>query len=159
MKMRSTPTKEATLGCGIDLVAVERFKKWVSFTDDELARVFTDKEIKAYRAECHEASDEVKSSYLAARYAAKEAFYKAFSSALVMMEKTAVSFPLLFLCRHVSVEKKVWGVPELVVDWQAFEKKVGPPLPELYAYLSLSHERKMACAMVVLIAQSDDRLY
>lgn len=126
---------------GTDIVCVDRFKKWKSYSYDQLRRVFAKQEIDYCRDDM---------SCLAVRFAAKEAFFKALSAMLVKLGLTKHEFTFLFLCQHIYVDKTTWDVPVFVVDWQKIGKKIQAELPELQVELSISHERKYAIACVII---------
>ena len=133
------------LGVGTDIVQVDRFNSWKKYSKDQLSRVFSEQELK------HAFKDsEYNLEYLASRFAAKEAFYKALSQALVNLKLTKNSFPFLFACKHVELIKPVWGVPELKVDWKFFEEKIENKLPKLSTFISLSHEKLHVVAFVII---------
>lgn len=89
---------------------------------------------------------------LAARFAAKEAFFKALSATLEHKRLTQKEFSLSFICRRVSVIQSSWGAPQLVIDWQSISEKIAHVLPPLSTHLSLSHDGSMAIALVVIEA-------
>jgi len=130
---------------GTDIVAIERLKRFESFSYDQMRRIFSGEELDYCKL-----GDSFDWEKLAARFAAKEAFFKALSAALVALGKTKHEFSFLFLCQHVSVSKITWDVPVLVVTWEAIEEKVGEKLPDLRAEVSISHEKSHAIATVLL---------
>ena len=136
------------LGIGTDIVLTERFNNWVTYAPQRLAKIFTPQELR----DC--SSDGVLiPEKLAARFAAKEAFYKAFSVALVQLGLTGKTFSLLFACPHVTITAGTWQVPVLKIDWAVFEKKIGANLPALSVHVSISHEKTAAIAFVVISHQ------
>jgi len=126
---------------GCDIVAVKRIRKFERFSRDKLTKIFSEEELDYCKADW---------ASLAARFAAKEAFFKAFSSLLVKLKITSHEFSLLFLCKHVSVDKTTWDVPSLKVNWEAIEKKIQQKLPVLEVELSIAHENDFAVAYVVM---------
>jgi len=133
------------LGVGIDLVNVSRLSSWTLFKQEQLLKVFSESEL----ADCRKPGG-FDTKRLASRFAAKEAFYKALSVALVKLGKTEQSFSLLFACGCVQTKMSVFDVPVLVVKWAEFEKKICSKLPAMSADISLSHEGDIAAAVVVL---------
>lgn len=135
------------LGVGVDIVSVDRFESFKKYSHEQLRRIFSENELTycktedacSYLTEC-----------LAARFAVKEAFFKALSAALVKLGKTDREFSFLFSCKHVEVVRGTWEVPELLVDWKAFEKKIGGELTSMQVDVSLSHEKK-GCAVAIVI--------
>src|SRR5437870_5037197 len=95
----------AIIGIGIDSVEIDRLKKWYYYPQTKLERIFTKHEL----AYCLE--NEIKSAErFAVRFAAKEAFFKAFSEFLKELSFLAVA-------RHVSIEKSNSGKPILTINW------------------------------------------
>jgi len=133
------------LSIGTDIVKVDRFSSWKNFSKKQFLRVFLENELE----DCKKDGmyDFVR---LAARFAAKEAFFKALSSALVKLGFTKNEFSFLFLCKNVEISKTTWGVPVLKIDWSVLQGKIGQKLPEFEVELSLSHEKDYAVAFVVL---------
>ncbi len=134
------------LGVGVDIVEVARFQSWTKASQQRLSRVFTEQELN----DCQRNNNAYDAEKLAARFAAKEAFFKALSATLINLKKTQQTFSLLRLCSAVAVTTPVWGVPVLIVDWKALEKIIHQPLPILTVHLSLSHERSHAIAYVLI---------
>lgn len=123
------------LGSGIDMVAIERFKEWNTKPTDQLSRIFSTDEI-AYCLEIPTKSAE----RFAVRFAAKEAFYKAYCS-----WHTNATVPIITACKAVSVAKCVNNVPQLLVNWQALHVSFEP-----VCHVSLTHTAEMALALVIL---------
>jgi holo-[acyl-carrier protein] synthase len=120
------------IGIGIDLVTIERFALWHTYSRLRLKKIFSDQEID------YCLSVPIKSAErFAARFAAKEAIYK------VLHGLTKV--PFLTLCKQVAVDKG-----QLVVAWHTLQ------LEEHSAHLSISHGQTIAIAMVV-IQKSNNR--
>ncbi len=144
------------LGTGIDIVQNGRLESWVE-SEQHLAKVFTTQELELYHDEFSVTQPldqtlerQKKAAYVAARYAAKEAFYKALSAVLLELRMTRYTFSFLFCCQGIEVIKHEWGVPRMVVDWAFFEAKIDRKLPDLQVHTSLSHERDYAVASVVI---------
>ena len=136
---------------GTDIVAVERLKRFDRFSYDQMRRIFSREELDYCKL-----GDSFDWQKLAARFAAKEAFFKAMSAMLVSLGKTKHEFSFLFLCQHVSVSKTEWDVPVLVVAWEAIEEKIREKfLSRVFtktpvSQLSLAHEQSHAIATVLL---------
>ncbi len=133
-------------GIGTDVVKISRFDSWSQASEKRLFRVFSVQETR----DCVMRGKGYDASKLAARFAAKEAFFKALSATLVSFGKTQQTFSLLSLCGLCQVVKPVWGVPILSVDWQGIETLIKEPLPKLSVQLSLAHEGEYASAFVVI---------
>jgi phosphopantetheine--protein transferase-like protein len=135
------------LGIGTDIVAVERFVAWSTYSEAKLLRIFSRNEL----ADCLREDGTYFPERLAARFAAKEAFYKALSNALFDLSYTQKNFSLLAICTMVAVDKNnEWQLPLLKVDWQAIGLLIQKSIPSIQTHLSLSHEKKIAQAFVVL---------
>ena len=131
------------LGMGTDIVKVSRLQSW-EHKPDYLRKIFSEQEIE------YCTKPVFKPNCLAARFAAKEAFFKALSQTLVQLNMIQKEFALLFACKHVEVVKSTWDVPKLKINWGAFEKVIEQKLPKLQTFLSLSHEKDMAVAFVIV---------
>ncbi|MBX9830540.1 4'-phosphopantetheinyl transferase superfamily protein [Candidatus Babeliales bacterium] len=139
------------IGIGTDIAQVARFNAWLSFSREQLYKIFSENELLESGFTELSAHDQVQK--LAVRFAAKEAFFKALSAALVQLGLTETTFSFLFLCKHVQVIKQTWEIPQLCVDWQAIERKIGKQLPKLMVHLSLAHERLHVVAFVLLVKE------
>jgi holo-[acyl-carrier protein] synthase len=124
------------LGVGIDLVSVARVERMVDRWGMKfLKRVFTDGEIAYCRGRARPALS------LAARFAAKEAFFKAVSH----RNPGGIGF------RSIEVVVGSEGGPALSVHGRAREA-----LGTLDAALSISHDRELAVAIVVVSPEVND---
>jgi holo-[acyl-carrier protein] synthase len=120
-------------GIGIDIVAIERFQKFVDSNNTTLLqRLFTPRE----QTLC--SSRKNSASCYAARFAAKEAFLKALGTGL----RDGISW-LDIEITHDDLEK-----PELLLSGKALDIFTAKGLST--AFLSLSHDSGNAIAMVVL---------
>lgn len=133
-------------GIGVDIVNVSRFQSLATASQERLLRVFSSEEL----VDCIKPDKTYDLAKLAARFAAKEAFYKALSASLVHLCLTQQTASLLTLCRPVQVTTPFWGVPTLMVDWKAIEEIIKNSLPTMRVNLSLSHEKEQAIAFVVI---------
>ncbi|HWP37172.1 MAG TPA: holo-ACP synthase [Gemmatimonadales bacterium] len=123
------------VGIGLDIVAVERIARPLGDGDGGFeALVFT----QAEREACQRRVDRAQA--LAARFAAKEACLKALGTGL----KTGMSF------QQVEVLERSDGRPELRLSGAAAER--AQALGVRRVLVSLSHEREVAAAAVVLEA-------
>lgn len=140
----------AVTGIGIDIAQINRFEQWLEHDDQQLKKLFNDGELLELRAAADEEGLHAAHRFIASRFAAKEAFYKAFSATLVELNHVAHPFSFFQACKHVSIVKGRLGVPACVVDWHHFENLIHAQLPHLHAMLSISHEKEYAVAQVVI---------
>ena len=120
-------------GIGTDIVAVERFQRFIDTGNSAVIdRLFT----KAERSRCGSRKDAA--SCLAARFAAKEAFLKALGTGL----RDGISW------QDMEVSNDALGKPELVLSGKAAEQFHAKGV--IRVHLSLSHDSGSAIAMVVL---------
>lgn len=136
------------VGLGIDVVAVRDFAELLNtgstfseqvFTTDELA---TAAELPGIRRDQH----------LAARFAAKEAFVKAWSAATVTQSPLV---PPTQTWAGIEVRTDVLGRPSVTLLGrvrEAVEESVGP----LDIHVSLTHEPAYAAAVVLLDRRIDN---
>lgn len=120
-------------GIGVDIVAIERFQRFIDAGNSAvMERLFTPDE----RSLCRSRKDVA--SCMAARFAAKEAFLKALGTGL----RAGISW------QDMEVSNNALGKPELTLSGKAAEQvKVNGATG---AHLSLSHDSGNAVAMVVL---------
>lgn len=132
------------LGIGTDIVEVNRFESWKTFSKTQLSKVFTEQEL----IDCTQEGI-LQAEKLAVRFAAKEASYKALSATLIKLGYTNISFSFMFACSLISVIKTTWGLPILDIKWSAFNEKIGQKLPPITTHLSLSDEKNHVVACVI----------
>jgi holo-[acyl-carrier protein] synthase len=119
-------------GIGVDMVEIGRVAKLIGEDRGFAARIFTDREI----AYCE--SKFSKAQHYAARFTAKEAFFKALGTGF----RDGMSW------QDVEVENDALGKPQLRLAAVALEQFRKRKLKK--AILSLSHTREMAVALVVI---------
>jgi len=121
-------------GIGIDAIDINRFSDWHNYPQKKLLRVFTPEEI----VYCLTVPAKTAERF-AARFAAKEAFYKAFSST-----EPQHNVPFLTLCKAIRIHSSGSGKPELRVAWQILNTT------PLKSFISLTHTPTTATAIVIL---------
>lgn len=122
------------LGTGIDCVDIVRFNHWHKKSLEELAHMFAPAEITY----CLE--NTIKSAErFAVRFAAKEAFAKAFAA-----WQNRIT-PLSLICKAVHVTKNAQNVPCLSIEWIALNAPHGA-----ICHLTLSHSNTVAIAQVII---------
>ena len=119
-------------GVGVDMVEIGRVRKLIEQDQGFAQRIFTDREI----AYCE--SKFSKAQHYAARFTAKEAFFKALGTGF----RDGMSW------RDVVVENDCRGKPQLRLTAAALRQFRRRKLKK--AMLSLSHTREMAVALVVV---------
>ncbi len=137
-------------GIGIDISQIDRFKSFDKFSKERLLEVFSKDEIEELARKKTDNSSDFIYQFYASRFAAKEAFYKALSNALVSLKVTDSTFSFKFARQHVQVIRTSWDIPALEVQWDKFEEKIGKKLPDLKTHLSLSHEKIHSVAVVIV---------
>jgi holo-[acyl-carrier protein] synthase len=117
-------------GVGIDIIEVERMRQTVEeYGEAFLRKVFTPTELNYSRARKNV------HHHLAARFAAKEAFSKAF----------ATGWSGLFRWRDVEVSNDPLGKPEITVHGE-MKKELG----QRQILLSISHSERAVVAVVLI---------
>ena len=120
---------------GIDSVEIERFDAWKKYSHASLLKIFSASEL-AYAL-----SNQFKTSErLAARFAAKEASYKAFSS---LVDKK-ISF--LSWCKYVEIVHGSDGQPVLTMHVQALSSQ----FLSFVIHVSITHTKTVATALVII---------
>lgn len=137
----------AVRAIGIDLVGIEGFTEQLGSVGSAFAeRTFTAAELRA------SAGPSGAAQHLAGRYAAKEAFVKAFSGARPGRAPVAPDMDW----REVEVQTDGWGRPVLVLHGE-LARAVRSTLGTVVTHLSLTHEPTMAAAFVVIEDSTDPR--
>ena len=127
------------LGIGIDSVEVERFAKFPLYKRKTLLKIFSTQEID-FCLSCKKKSLE----RFAARFATKEAFFKAFSS---LPEKK--DFGFLKICKKIKLLRDGSQRPSLNVNWKAITSN-SDASKSLKSHVSISHTKISAVAIVIL---------
>lgn len=118
---------------GIDTEEIARFAEWTKYSKERLLRIFSEEELSYCLEEPVKTPER-----MAARFAAKEAFYKAVTSLLIKPQSFMQVGSLCSVIKHDN------GNPELIVDWQALG------LPEYTTQVSLTHTSQVATALVII---------
>lgn len=123
-------------GIGIDSTEINRFANWHSMPIAQLKRIFSPAEIE-YSLE----SPPLSPQRFAVRFAAKEAFFKAWNSALPTHYA-----PFLTFCRAVSLTHGAHNAPKLEIHYNLL------PLINrtIHPLISLTHTQTTATAFVFL---------
>ena len=129
------------MGIGIDAVEIKRFELWSTFSKKKLLKIFSEHEID-YCLEIPAKSAE----RFAARFASREAFFKAFCQ---MAPDHKI--PFLSLCKLITIQFNPKGAPKLNVDWPSLctESKIKIDyIPQIC--LSITHTEKQATSIVIV---------
>jgi phosphopantetheine--protein transferase-like protein len=131
------------VGIGIDIVEVKRCADWYTFADVQLAKIFHPHEIAQIRSK--NATDVT--TFIASRFAVKEAFFKAYSS---LCEHFDIELPqsLWRIAPLIFVTSKSSGAPSLISDLSLWATV--PPQTMINTHLSISHEAHYTIAQVIL---------
>jgi len=125
-------------GIGVDTVDVCRFNQWCEYSYTRLSRIFSTQEID-YCLSSHALS----AQRFAVRFAAREAFFKALSSAY-----PDHTVPFLTVCRKSRIIKEN-GRPIFIFDWSCIHQllydKIFPTV-----HVSLTHTQTSATVFVII---------
>lgn len=131
------------LGLGLDVVDVPGFAAQLTHPGSAFAEAaFTDRERGDARV-----GPTPESASLAARFAAKEAFVKAWSAARAGRDPALAVLDL----REIEILRDPYGRPSLTLHG-AVERALADGLPGARAHVSISHDGPTAAAVVVLEA-------
>ncbi len=130
---------------GVDIVHVERFSHWSSYSEQKLSKVFAPQEIIEYKKILAASGPQRKvleraAQFLASRFAVKEAFFKALCS--LPQQENLKKIVFLKLCRNIYVEKGPRSEPLLKFN-------LGFNF-DLETIISLSHESCCVVATIML---------
>ena len=126
-------------GIGVDIVNIVDFESQLAIDGTRMVDHFT----PAERELCPPTGSA--EEHLAARWAAKEAFVKAWSVSRMGAPPQLTSVDL----REIEVVRDAWGRPAVRLHGDV-ERAVAAALDDCSVHLSLSHDRGMAIAMVVI---------
>ncbi|KKP36040.1 MAG: Holo-[acyl-carrier-protein] synthase [candidate division TM6 bacterium GW2011_GWF2_32_72] len=125
------------LGIGLDTVEIARFKDWHKKSMPQLLKIFTKEEVEYCVSEPTKSSER-----FAARFAAKEAAFKAICQAFGIPEQ-----PFLSLCRNIEVIKDINGLPKINL-----KPLVKSPIN---SHITITHTRTSASVIVILEAKTN----
>ena len=122
------------ISCGTDIIEIERIKKSIC----DMGTKFVDKVFSVEEMTYCESKNEQKYQHYAARFAAKEAAFKALSGSID--DKYSISW------KDIEVENDKNGRPKLVLNPQKIDQNIIENID-----LSISHCKEYACANVVVL--------
>lgn len=125
-------------GIGIDTVTIKRFNHWSQFSYSRLQRIFAAEEIDYCMSNVSKTSER-----FAARFAAKEAFYKALSPIRLQ------NIPFFTLSTKIIVRRDKCGI-HLIVDWQFFVSNRYMKHDNFKTHISITHTDTNATAVIVI---------
>lgn len=124
------------VGLGIDSVEIERFTAWHTYPEIQLRKILSAEEI----AYCKQ-NKLLSAQRFAVRFAAREAFFKAWNSAA-----PENYIPFLTCCRSLTLTHNTNGAPLLQINW----KILGSDTPLFTPLISLTHTTTTATACIFL---------
>jgi phosphopantetheine--protein transferase-like protein len=124
------------MGLGIDSVDIQRFSEWHTYSSAQLRRILSNQEIE----HCKQ-NKLLSAQRFAARFAIREAFFKAWNSAL-----PENYIPFLTCCRSLSLTRNRHNAPLLQIDWAI----LGNNAPLFTPLVSLTHTASIATACIFL---------
>lgn len=129
------------LGIGIDTVDVHRFAAYASQSDDMLQKIFSPSEI----AYCLSKKDPA--PHFASRFAAREAFLKAYQAMMVHHYNQEPMANLFTINKNVKVTHTNHGIPLLQVTWEhIIPEYIIPP----NVHISISHTQTVATVSIII---------
>ncbi|MBO4409858.1 MAG: holo-ACP synthase [Spirochaetales bacterium] len=123
------------LGIGVDAVSIERAGKLSGRT---LEKIFNETELEEYK-DLETAHPDIKAQFLASRFAVKEAYAKA----------RGTGFCDIVVPNEILTAREEDGRPCVVLCGKTLDNA-----PKAAVHLSITHEKPLAIAMVVL--ESED---
>jgi phosphopantethiene--protein transferase domain len=132
------------LGIGIDAIEIDRFTDWATLAQESLKKTLTQSEINYCLAIPAKAPER-----FAARFAAKEAFFKAFCQM-----SPEHDIPFLTICQNTSAIQAQHGRPELVINWENLleisKTQDKHQNPEIISHITITHTKNTATVIVIL---------
>lgn len=129
------------VGLGIDSVEIDRFAHWHTFSKKQLLRIFSEKEISY----CLQ-NGISRAERFAARFATREAFFKAIQTAY-----PNTHIPFLSVCRAISLEPANNNSPTIQIDWQKLNNMANDLIPNsLTCLISITHTRTVATVCTII---------
>ncbi len=123
-------------GIGIDSVTISRFNAWDTYSDTKLLRIFHADEITYCKQ-----SPLLAPQRFAVRFAAREAFFKAYCSAFPHNY-----IPFLTHCKTIYITRNKHNIPEVSINWALLKL----PANSFTILISLTHTETTATAIVYL---------
>ena len=128
------------LSIGIDAIEIERFTQWYNYPDISLQRIFSPQEIDYCKQ-----FQSLSAQRFAARFAAREAFFKALSPVFHTLSSHTKPLRFLTSCAAFSLIQNDLQAPLVQVEWH----KLNISLP-IKVHASLTHTTQLAIANILL---------
>lgn len=128
------------LGIGIDSVNIERFNQYHEHSQEMLLKIFSQAEIDYCLSKPQPAV------HFAARFATREAFFKAYQGMLHYYQKDHPA-SLLTINKHIEVMHNGNGLPLVKADWSLL---LPSGINEPSIHLSITHTHEVATTIIVL---------
>jgi len=122
-------------GIGIDSVDIARFNDWSDYPPKKLLKIFSGHEIDYCLKNPKKSAER-----FSARFAAREAFFKAFCSM-----KPNHKIPFLTVCKSIWLESKKGHPPQMHVDWHALSVDCAPKV-----WISITHTGALATVIAII---------
>ncbi|KKO79494.1 4'-phosphopantetheinyl transferase [Corynebacterium striatum] len=134
----------ATFAVGTDLVCISEFAQQLSVPGTRFESVFSATEL---RVATRKGDSARRAEHLAGRWAAKEAFIKAWSQALYGLPPVVAENDVDW--QEIEVQPDAWGRVALVLHGH-IKESVAASLGDMRTSLSISHDGDYATATVLL---------
>ena len=129
------------IGLGIDSIEIERFAHWHTLSKQRLRRIFSEKEIEYCLLNGISSAER-----FAARFATREAFFKAIQTAY-----PSTHIPFLSICRAISLSHAQNNSPTLIIDWNKLSNLTNNAINgSLSSLVSITHTKTVATVCVFL---------
>lgn len=123
------------ISTGIDIIEIERFAHWHTYSAKQLRKLFSEEEIEYCLSDIQKSAQR-----FAVRFALREALFK--SIRVGFQECIA---PFLTICKAVCLEQAPQTPPKISVNWKFLQIANAPTI-----HISLSHSKTCAMAQVIL---------
>lgn len=134
---------------GVDMLRIERVASWGKRPAEVLQRYFTTDECETIASLAGDVRAQTRC--IATAFAAKEAFYKAFSQHLERDNFPLISF--VRMARNIHVRRLASGMPIIEYNIAGYREATGCRAPRLRASMSISHDGEYVIVTVLLEAQ------
>lgn len=128
------------LSSALDAIEIDRFKNWHKYSNLQLLKIFSQEEIE-YCLKIPIKSDE----RFAIRFAAKEAMYKAITSA------QDINCSFIEFCKIIHIHKKENGAPIIQNNYKYYNRhELHVLIDSININLSMTHTKNLAIASIII---------